>query len=77
MIKKYGLITLGFFGIIIGANLIFMAVVAFTGDLGIFVYGWPLQVLVVGLAFAFVLFTTRWLWVVVPTSALLLSAACY
>jgi tRNA A-37 threonylcarbamoyl transferase component Bud32 len=73
LIKKYGLITLGFFGIIIGANLIFMASVAFTGDLGIFVYGWPLQVLVVGLAFAFVLFTTRWLWVVVPTSAVLIS----
>jgi hypothetical protein len=73
LIKKYGLITLGFFGIIIGANLIFMASVAFTGDLGIFVYGWPLQVLVVGLAFAFVMFATRWLWVAVPTSAVLIS----
>jgi serine/threonine protein kinase len=73
LIKKYGLITLGFLGIIIGANLVFMASVAFTGDLGIFVYGWPLQVLVVALACAFVLFTTRWLWVIVPTSAVLIS----
>jgi len=67
------LITLGFFSIIVGANLIFMASVAFTGDLGIFVHGWPLQVLVVGLACAFVLFATRWLWMIVPTSAVLIS----
>jgi tRNA A-37 threonylcarbamoyl transferase component Bud32 len=73
LIKKYGLITLGFFGIIIGANLIFMASVAFTGDLGIFVYGWPLQVFVVALACAFVMFATRWLWMIVPTSAVLIS----
>ena len=73
MIKKYGLIALGFFGIIIGANLVFMASVAFTGELGIFVYGWPLQVLVVGLACAFVMFTTRWLWMIVPTGAVLIS----
>jgi hypothetical protein len=73
LIKKYGLITLGFVGIIVGANLLFMATVAFTGDLGIFVYGWPLQVLVIGLALAFVMFTTRWLWVAVPASAVLIS----
>jgi len=73
LIKKYGLITLGFFGIIIGANLMFMAAVAFTGDLGIFVYGWPLQVFVFALALAFVLFATRWLWMIVPTSAVLIS----
>jgi tRNA A-37 threonylcarbamoyl transferase component Bud32 len=73
LIKKYGLIALGFFGIIIGANLVFMAAVAFTGELGIFVYGWPLQVLVVGLACAFVMFTTRWLWMIVPTGAVLIS----
>ena len=63
IIKKYGLITLIWLSIIIGANLIFASVVAFTGDLDIFVLGWPLQVLVVGLAFAYVLFATRWLWV--------------
>jgi hypothetical protein len=73
LIKKYGLITLGFFGIIVGANLMFMAAVAFTGDLGIFVYGWPLQVLVVALALAFMLFATRWLWMIMPTSAVLIS----
>jgi serine/threonine protein kinase len=73
LIKKYGLITLIWFGIIIGANLIFLSVVAFTGDLAIFVHGWPLQILVVGLAFAYVMFATRWLWVMIPTNTLLVT----
>jgi serine/threonine protein kinase len=73
LVKKYGLITLIWFGIIIGVNLIFLSVVAFTGDLAIFVHGWPLQILVVGLAFAYVLFATRWLWVMIPTNTLLVT----
>ncbi|NTU65709.1 MAG: serine/threonine protein kinase, partial [Chloroflexi bacterium] len=73
LIKKYGLITLIWFGIIIGANLIFASVVAFTGSLDIFVHGWPLQILVVGLAFAYVMFATRWLWVSILTNALIIT----
>jgi hypothetical protein len=73
LFKKYGLITLIWFSIIIGANLIFASVVAFTGNLDIFVLGWPLQVLVVGFAFAYVLFATRWLWVAIITNALLIT----
>jgi serine/threonine protein kinase len=73
LIKKYGLITLIWFGIIIGANLIFASVVAFTGSLDIFVHGWPLQILVVGLAFAYVMFATRWLWVSILTNALVIT----
>lgn len=73
LIKKYGLITLMWFGIIIGANLIFASVVAFTGSLDIFVHGWPLQILVVGLAFAYVMFATRWLWVSILTNALIIT----
>jgi serine/threonine protein kinase len=73
LFKKYGLITLIWFGIIIGANLIFASVVAFTGSLDIFVHGWPLQILVVGLAFAYVMFATRWLWVSILTNALVIT----
>jgi hypothetical protein len=73
LIRKYGLITLIWLGIIIGANLIFASLVAFSGSLDIFVLGWPLQVLVVGLAFAYVLFATRWLWVLVVTNAFLIT----
>jgi hypothetical protein len=73
LVKKYGLISLIWFGIIIGVNLIFLSVVAFTGDLAIFVHGWPLQILVVGLAFAYVMFATRWLWVMIPTNTLLVT----
>ena len=72
LFKKYGLITLIWFSIIIGANLIFASVVAFTGNLDIFVLGWPLQILVVGFAFAYVLFATRWLWVAIITNTLLI-----
>jgi serine/threonine protein kinase len=72
LFKKYGLITLIWFSIIIGANLIFASLVAFTGNLDIFVLGWPLQVLVVGFAFAYVLFATRWLWVAIITNTLLI-----
>jgi serine/threonine protein kinase len=72
LVKKYGLITLIWFSIIIGANLIFASLVAFTGNLDIFVLGWPLQVLVVGFAFAYVLFATRWLWVAIITNTLLI-----
>jgi hypothetical protein len=61
------------FSIIIGANLIFASVVAFTGNLDIFVLGWPLQILVVGFAFAYVLFATRWLWVAIITNTLLIT----
>ncbi|HTP06972.1 MAG TPA: serine/threonine-protein kinase [Anaerolineae bacterium] len=73
LIKKYGLITLIWFSIIIGANLIFASVVAFTGNLDIFVLGWPLQILVVGFAFAYMLFATRWLWVAIITNTLLIT----
>ncbi len=73
LIKKSGLIALIWFSIIIGANLIFASVVAFTGSLDIFVHGWPLQILVVGLAFAYVMFATRWLWVMIPTNTLLVT----
>jgi hypothetical protein len=73
LFKRYGLITLIWFSIIIGANLIFASVVAFTGNLDIFVLGWPLQILVVGFAFAYVLFATRWLWVAIITNTLLIT----
>ena len=73
IIKKYGLIALIWLSIIVGANLIFASIVAFTGSLDIFVLGWPLQVLVVGFAFAYVLFATRWLWVAVMTNAILIT----
>ena len=56
-----------------GANLIFASIVAFTGSLDIFVLGWPLQILVVGLAFAYVMFATRWLWVMIPTTVLMIT----
>jgi tRNA A-37 threonylcarbamoyl transferase component Bud32 len=71
--KKYSLIALIWLGIIVGANLIFASIVAFTGSLDIFVLGWPLQVLVVGLAFAYVMFATRWLWVAIVTNAILIT----
>ena len=54
--------------------MVFVAVAGLTGSMDIFLYGWPLQVLVVGLAFAYVMFATRWLWVSIPTSVLLISA---
>jgi hypothetical protein len=73
LVKKYGLIALIWLSIIVGANLIFASIVAFTGSLDIFVLGWPLQVLVLGLAFAYVLFATRWLWVAVITNAFLIT----
>ena len=73
LFKKYGLITLIWFSIIIGANLIFLSVVAFTGNLDIFVHGWPLQILIVGLACAYVMFATRWLWVMIPTNTFLVT----
>jgi serine/threonine protein kinase len=75
LVKKYGLISLIWLSIIIGANLIFLSVVAFTGNLDIFVHGWPLQILIVGLAFAYVMFATRWLWVMIPTNTLLVTGA--
>ncbi len=71
--KKYGLIALIWLSIIVGANLIFASLVAFTGNLDIFVLGWPLQVLVVGFAFAYLLFATRWLWVAIITNTLLIT----
>jgi serine/threonine protein kinase len=73
LLKKYGLITLIWLGIIVGANMVFVAVAGLSGNLDIFIYGWPLQILVVGLAFAFVLFATRWLWVSILTNAILIS----
>jgi tRNA A-37 threonylcarbamoyl transferase component Bud32 len=73
--KKYGLIGVIWLSIIIGANLIFLSVAAFSGSLDIFVHGWPLQILVVGLAFAYVMFATRWLWVMIPTNILLVTGA--
>jgi len=72
IIKKYGLIALIWLSIIVGANLIFASVVAFTGSLDIFVLGWPLQILVVSLAFAYLMYATRWLWVSVLTNAFLI-----
>ncbi len=79
IIKKYGLIALIWLGIIVGANMVFLTVAGFSGNFDIFIYGWPLQTLVVGLAFAYVMFATRWLWVAVPTSAILISGVllCY
>jgi serine/threonine protein kinase len=73
LFKKYGLIALIWLGIIIGTNLIFLSIVAFTGSLDIFVHGWPLQILIVGLAGAYVMFATRWLWVMIPTNILLVT----
>ena len=73
LIKKYGLIALIALGIIVGANLIFASVVAFTGSLDIFVLGWPLQIMVVGLACAYVMYATRWLWVSILTNAILIT----
>jgi serine/threonine protein kinase len=72
--KKYSLIGLIWLGIVVGVNMVFLTIAGFSGSLDIFVLGWPLQVLTVGLAFAYVLFATRWLWVLVPTSTLLISA---
>ncbi|HSD85039.1 MAG TPA: serine/threonine-protein kinase, partial [Anaerolineae bacterium] len=54
IIKKYSLITLIWLGIIVGANMVFLTVAGFSGSFDIFTHGWPLQVLVVGLAFAYV-----------------------
>ncbi len=73
LLKKYGLIALIWVSIIVGANMIFVAIAGFTGSLNIFVHGWPLQVLVVGFSFAFVMFAARWLWMAVPTSVMLIS----
>ncbi len=73
VVKKYSLIALIGLGIVVGANLIFASVVAFTGSLDVFVLGWPLQVLVLGLAFAYVLFATRWLWVSILTNAAVIT----
>jgi serine/threonine protein kinase len=72
--KKYGLIALIWLSIIVGLNMVFLAIAGVSGSLDIFIYGWPLQVLTVGLAFAYVMFATRWLWMLVPTSALLISS---
>jgi serine/threonine protein kinase len=72
--KKYGLIALIWLSIIVGLNMVFLAIAGFSGSLDIFIYGWPLQVLTVGLAFAYVMLATRWLWVLIPTSAFLVSA---
>ena len=69
--RKYGLIALIAVGIFLVANLIFIGVAGITGRLDIFVAGWPLQVLVVGLVLSYVLFATRWLWMIVPASAVL------
>ena len=79
LIKKYSLITLGWLGIIIGANMVFLTVAGITGKLDIFIHGWPLQVLTVGLSFAFVMWATRWLWMIVPTSMMLMAGGllCY
>ncbi len=74
LVKKYGLIALIWLSIIVGANMLFVAVAGLSGNLGIFIYGWPLQVLVVGFSFAYVMFATRWLWMAVPTSAVLISS---
>jgi hypothetical protein len=73
IIKKYGLIALIWLSFIVGMNLVFASIVAFTGSLDIFVLGWPLQVLVVGMACAYAMWATRWLWVMIPTSALLIT----
>jgi serine/threonine protein kinase len=73
IIKKYGLITLIWLSIIVGVNMIFASIVAFTGSLDIFVLGWPLQILVVSMAFAYLMYATRWLWVLVPTNAILIT----
>jgi hypothetical protein len=73
IIKKYGLIALIWLSIIVGVNLIFASIVAFTGRLDIFVLGWPLQILVVSLAFAYLMYATRWLWVSVLTNAILIT----
>ncbi|CAG0932730.1 eukaryotic-like serine/threonine-protein kinase [Thermoflexales bacterium] len=73
IIKKHSLIALIWLGIIIGANMVFLAVAGFSGSFDIFIHGWPLQVLVVGLAFAYVMFATRWLWVLIPTNTLLIT----
>jgi serine/threonine protein kinase len=77
--KKYGLIALGWLGIIIGVNMVFLTVAGVTGKLDIFIYGWPLQVLTVGLACAFAMWATRWLWLIVPTSLMLITGglSCY
>jgi serine/threonine protein kinase len=72
--KKYGLIALIWLSIIVGLNMVFLAIAGVSGSLDIFIYGWPLQVLTVGLAFAYVMLATRWLWVLIPTSAFLVSA---
>jgi serine/threonine protein kinase len=79
LIKKYSLIGLIWLSIIVGVNMIFAGIVAFTGSLDIFVLGWPLQILVVGFAFAYVLFATRWLWVAIITNTLLITGvlSCY
>jgi serine/threonine protein kinase len=71
LIRKYGKITLGFLGIIIGVNLIFVGAAGLAGRLDIFIIGWPLQVFVVGLAFAYVLTATRWFWVSIIAGTLL------
>ncbi len=71
--RKYGLIAVIAISIIIGADLLFVGVAGITGHLDIFVIGWPLQVLVVGLALSYVLFATRWFWMIVPASAVLTS----
>jgi tRNA A-37 threonylcarbamoyl transferase component Bud32 len=73
LVKKYGLIALIWLGIIIGANMAFLAVAGFSGSFDIFVYGWPLQILVVGLASAYVMFATRWLWVMIPTNTFVIT----
>jgi tRNA A-37 threonylcarbamoyl transferase component Bud32 len=73
--KKYGLIALVWLSIIVGVNMAFLAVAGLSGSLDIFIYGWPLQILVLGLAFAYVMFATRWLWVSVLTNAILISGA--
>ncbi len=73
IIKKYSLITLIWLGIIVGANMVFLTVAAFRNSFDIFTHGWPLQILVVGLAFAYMMFATRWLWVMIFTNTILIT----
>ena len=71
--KKYGLITLIWLSIIVGVNMVFASIVALTGSLDIFVLGWPLQILVMSMAFAYLMYATRWLWLLILTNAILIT----
>jgi tRNA A-37 threonylcarbamoyl transferase component Bud32 len=73
LVKKYGLIALIWLSIIVGVNMVFASIVALTGRLDIFVLGWPLQILVLGMAFAYLMYATRWLWVSVLTNAIVIT----